>query len=105
MRQSVLHKRRKRAWSVLGDNMNMMQGTLHERYLPCGKEGCKCKKGEKHGPFYYLVYQEDGRQRTQYIPRRKLKEVKEAVKAYKKVKGILAEVAEINRKLLRAEGK
>ena len=39
----------------LGD---LCVGTIQERWLPCGKPNCRCKKekGKKHGPYYYLAY-------------------------------------------------
>lgn len=32
----------------------LLRGSLIERYLRCGKPGCKCAQGEGHGPKYYL---------------------------------------------------
>ncbi len=84
--------------------MEMMQGSLFERYLPCGKEGCKCKKGEKHGPFYYLTYLEAGKLKTQYVPKDKVGKVKKWMKAYKNVKEIIREIADINHRLLKEGG-
>jgi len=31
-------------------------GTIQKLWLTCGKQNCKCMKGKKHGPYYYLVY-------------------------------------------------
>ena len=31
-------------------------GTIQRRWNVCGKAGCKCKKGEKHGPNSYLAF-------------------------------------------------
>ena len=82
----------------------MMQGSLFERYLPCGKEGCKCKEGAHHGPFYYLTYLKAGKLKTQYVPRDKVEKVKKGIKAYKKVKEIIREVADMNHRLLKEGG-
>jgi len=81
----------------------MIKGSLLERYLPCGKEGCKCKKGAPHGPFYYLTYLESGKRRSIYIPKGKLEQVKKGMATYKRVKKIMAEIADINHRLLREE--
>jgi hypothetical protein len=29
-------------------------GSLFVRYAECGKEGCACRRGERHGPYYVL---------------------------------------------------
>jgi hypothetical protein len=29
-------------------------GSLFVRYAECGKEGCACRHGERHGPYYVL---------------------------------------------------
>jgi len=104
MSKKSLYKRRQKLWSSLENNVEMMQGSLFERYLPCGKEGCKCKKGEKHGPFYYLTYLEAGKLKTQYVPKDKVERVKKWIKAYKKVKEIIREIADINHRLLKEGG-
>ena len=104
MSKSSLGKRRQKLWSSLENGIGMIQGSLFERYLPCGKEGCKCREGAKHGPFYYLTYLEAGKLKTQYIPKDKVKEVKKGIKVYKKAKKIIAEVADINHRLLKERG-
>ena len=37
----------------------MLKGSVVKKYKACGKAGCKCTKGELHGPFHYLTYKED----------------------------------------------
>jgi len=27
---------------------------VHIKFVTCGKEDCKCKKGYRHGPYYYI---------------------------------------------------
>lgn len=36
----------------------------------CGKENCKCAKGELHGPYWYAYWSEGGKTRSQYIGKR-----------------------------------
>lgn len=47
-----------------GDN-----GTTYLRkWIRCGKEGCKCARGEPHGPFWYAFLRDaQGKQRARYI--------------------------------------
>ncbi len=98
-------KRKKALQSMLKKDIGMIRGSLAEKYLPCGKEGCKCKEGEPHGPFYYLIYPEEGKQKTLYVRKDKLEEVREGIKAYKRARKTIDKVAETNRKLLKKGGK
>lgn len=39
----------------------------HE-YVCCGKPGCKCANGQKHGPYWYAYWSDDfGKTHKQYI--------------------------------------
>lgn len=35
--------------------------------IKCGKKGCRCGRGELHGPYWYAYYRENGRMRCEYI--------------------------------------
>ena len=47
-------------------------GYLVAEYVRCGKLSCKCRRGERHGPYWYLRFRrfESGawRQRKRYVP-------------------------------------
>ena len=60
----------------------MLQGSLVGLYRKCGKKGCRCERGEKHGPAYCLSYKEGGVTQMVYIPASRLKEVKKAMEAF-----------------------
>ena len=44
-------------------------GTLQEKFVKCGKPGCRCSKGKGHGPYYYLAVKEKGKTKTIYLGR------------------------------------
>ncbi len=98
-------KRKTKLESLLSRDIGMVRGSLIERYLLCGKEGCKCQKGERHGPFYSLTFTEGDKRKNIYVPKGKMKEVKEGIKAYKRAKKIIASVGDMNRKRLTKGGK
>lgn len=60
----------------------MLQGSLVALYRKCGKKGCRCERGEKHGPAYCLSYKEAGVTQMVYIPASRLEEVKRAMEAF-----------------------
>lgn len=45
----------------------MLKGSVVKKYKACGKGGCKCTKGELHGPFYYLTYKEEGKTKMTFL--------------------------------------
>ena len=48
-----------------------LRGSLTLMRHTCGKAGCRCARGEKHGSWY-LAYSEGGRKRMVFIPREAL---------------------------------
>lgn len=45
----------------------MVPGGLVERWIICGKEGCRCATGEKHGPYYYRSILKPEGPRLEYL--------------------------------------
>ena len=50
----ALRKRREGLTHVLPPLGEVLRGSLMERYLTCGNPDCKCARGERHGPVWYL---------------------------------------------------
>ena len=102
---SQTDKRKTKLRSLLKEDIGMIRGSLIERYLCCGKAGCKCNDGERHGPFYSLTFTEGDKRKNIYVAKDKAEEVKEGIKAYKRAKRAIASVGDMNRKLLKKGGK
>ena len=73
--------RQVRAWARL---LPMMAGSLVEQYVTCGKPRCRCTRGQKHGPLYYLYWKEQGRSRSLYVPREKVSELRRQIQNYRR---------------------
>jgi len=41
--------------------------TYRREKVKCGKKGCKCERGELHGPYWYRYYREGGKLKSVYI--------------------------------------
>ncbi len=41
--------------------------SLHAQWVRCGTAGCRCTRGELHGPYYYLFWRTGGRQHKRYV--------------------------------------
>jgi hypothetical protein len=50
----ALRNRREGLTRVLPPLAEVLRGSLMERYLTCGNPDCKCARGERHGPVWYL---------------------------------------------------
>jgi len=68
----------------LKEELEMMMivrpGSLSKQYNVCGKPGCACKaktKPKKHGPYYILSYRHRGKNRTEFIRKQFVSDVKE----------------------------
>ncbi len=42
-------------------------GYLQREKIRCGKKGCKCTRGELHGPYWYAYQKKDGRTVSTYL--------------------------------------
>jgi hypothetical protein len=40
---------------------------VHVRYVKCGREGCACTLGKKHGPYYYIRKKVNGKYKDTYV--------------------------------------
>ena len=67
----------------------------------CSSEGCRCRRGELHGPYAYLAVYADGRSRTVYVPAAAQAACEEHVAVTQRNEALLAEVSQINLELLR----
>ncbi len=47
----------------------MLPGAVCWQWVRCGKPGCKCERGELHGPYAYRFAHVNGRLRKHYIPK------------------------------------
>ncbi len=41
--------------------------TYRNEWIRCGKKGCKCESGERHGPYAYKYWKEEGRVKKAYV--------------------------------------
>ena len=64
----------------IGEQMGLW---VSQRYTRCGKAGCKCMRGEGHGPFWYGSYKEGGRLTCRYLGAERLKKIRHAVENYR----------------------
>jgi hypothetical protein len=96
-----LRARRRRLARSLPDVEGVIAGSVVEQGRRCGKEGCRCTRGELHGPYTYVVLPRvGGRSRTVYVPASAAEAVRRGAAASAQVRAALEEVSAINVELL-----
>ena len=85
----------------LGSLAKLLRGSWVERYSVCSRPHCKCHKGERHGPRYYLVVNEQGRQRQKYIPKAQVDTVRLGIEQHRQLLEIVNQITQINVRLIR----
>ena len=83
--------------------IHLLRASYVRQYLTCGKKNCRCQRGFKHGPFYYLVQcLGTGRMRKFLLktPEQR-RRARAGIAAHLKHQRQLAELSEINTELLR----
>lgn len=100
----ALRERRKGLARQFPPVTEILRGSLVERYVTCGNPSCKCARGERHGPVWYLtVTLGRGRTTGGVIPADKVDQVRGWIENYQAVRDRLEKISEINRELLRRE--
>ena len=91
-----LRSRRAALVAALPQAGGLLPGALVEQHRSCGKEGCRCARGEPHGPYVYL--QVAGR--LVYVPAGLADAVRERAETSRRLRGMLEEISAINLELL-----
>lgn len=100
----ALRQRRQGLAQQLPPLTETLRGSLVERYVTCGNPACKCARGERHGPIWYLtVTLGRGRTTGGIIPVENVPKVRQWIENYRQVKDRLEKISEINRELLRRQ--
>jgi len=99
----VLRQRQARLFKALQPSPEVIHASCLERFLKCGRLNCHCRRGEKHGPFFYL---------NRCLAQRKMRTLllkgeaqilraRRGVAAYRQILQALDQLSEINWELLR----
>jgi hypothetical protein len=93
--------RRRRLAAGLSEPERTLRGVLLSEGRRCSSEGCRCRRGELHGPYSYLAVYADGRSRTIYVPAAAQVACEAHVTMTQRNEALLAEISQINLELLR----
>ncbi|MEI6076928.1 MAG: DUF6788 family protein [Verrucomicrobiota bacterium] len=84
----------------------LVRASYVRQYLTCGKKNCRCRRGFKHGPFYYLVQCLGTGKVRKFLLKTpaQRQQARAGIAAHLKFQRRLAELSEINTELLRRAG-
>ena len=98
LRQRIvsLREERKRLEDSLFRPKKMIRASLS--FIPgyCGKEDCRCRRGQPHGPYPYLSERYQGRTRVTYVKKKGLARISKEVAEYVRIQKGLAHLTKIN---------
>jgi hypothetical protein len=77
-----------------------LAGSLFMRWGVCGKKGCVCQTGQKHGPYYVLSTRSGGRGGFTYLDATQMGEARSLVKAHRDYRSDLARLRKVNEQLV-----
>ena len=100
----ALQQRRRCLVKTLPPLEETLRGSLFDRYVTCGNKNCKCARGERHGPAWYLsVTLGVGQTSSGVVAPDQVDRVRKWIDNHQQVKEALDRISEINRELLRRE--
>lgn len=71
----------------------LCSGSLHQQYLACGKQNCRChdeKSPQPHGPYYLWVRRVNGKQVNRTLKAgAKLNSIREGISNYERARQLL----------------
>lgn len=77
-----------------------LQGSLLVRHMECGKAGCACHSGRKHGPYYVLSNRSGGRGSYSYLDPGEAARARTLVLRYREFRRGLQRLQKVNVELV-----
>jgi len=62
---------------------DILPGHVEARMVRCGKQGCRCTRGELHGPYFYHCTWSGERHQRRYVRLADVPEARAACEAYR----------------------
>lgn len=96
-----LERRRNELLEQMASLGDMRRGSLTERYIPCGKSGCRCtKRGNRgHGPQYSYTRKVNRKTSTEYISAERAEVVRGQIENRKEFAKLCQEFLEVNEEI------
>lgn len=90
---------------IEGMHDNGLSGVLVQKYIKCGKEGCRCMQGYRHGPYPHIQYYHNGVLRTIYIRKKRGEEYEQKLNQNRKFRKTVKELIKLYQRKIQLESK
>ncbi len=94
-----LREQRKLVEGLLRER-EQLQGSLFERWAVCGKEGCACREGRRHGPYYVLSTRSGGKGGFAYLEGSRAAEARELVRRHRSFRAGMRRLKRVGEQLV-----
>jgi len=98
-----IRRRRRELVKQMPSGGEILKGSLLERFTVCGRPGCHCLQGQKHGPYLYASVFDGKQSRQVYIPQALEAEVRQWARNYQRLSTIIAELCRLSLKSIRLQ--
>ena len=93
----LMKERDQLIWSLFNSMpVDMIAANLSYVYRSCGKSGCKCQKGDKHGPYPAIQLKIKNKRTIKMIKKEDIDEVEKKVTRYKEYQDGLAKINKLH---------
>ena len=101
--EARIHRQRRKLLQQMPPGGEILKGSLIERFTVCGRPGCRCRQGEKHGPYLYASVFDGKQSRQVYVPQSLEAEVRRWAENYQRLSKVVAELCALSVERIRQE--
>jgi len=101
--EAQIRRKRKELVKQMPPGGEILKGSLLERFTVCGRPGCRCLQGEKHGPYLYASVFDGKQSRQVYVPQSLEAEVRRWAQNYQRLAKIITNLCTLSMKSIRLQ--
>jgi hypothetical protein len=79
-----------------------LPGYLEREYRRCGVPGCRCARGNLHGPYFRRVFWQGGHRRKVYVRACEVERVRDAIAAWRGQRQYLRTLRRVIKEMMRS---
>lgn len=98
-----IRRQRRKLLQQIPPSGEILKASLIERYTVCGRPGCRCLQGEKHGPYLYASVFDGQQSRQVYVPQTLVAEVRRWATNYQRLAQIIAQLCALSVQSIRLQ--
>jgi hypothetical protein len=90
---------RQKCFETLLDLRDLFAASLSKVWRTCGKEGCVCTRGKRHGPYYFLSIQSAGRNERYHLSEAEALRLFPGIQRYLRFVRLLRQLRAVDRRI------